>query len=213
MAMTYGEQYETYGGTICPRCNVAHQAQWQIRERLRSRFKLMQFIAEMATTMHTGPNQIAPAPYIHAGAGQKFMIGLLDTGALTLVAASGGNLNNQAFMQAAQRKGYTICGPRKATLGNHVSIVNRPIPAGQYMSMQAQGASPPGDCAAPRLIERALELFPAPRNIAGWTMSEVFFQPNTARRTRDDLHWVHGLSAHHCATCANLVPLLLCPVP
>jgi len=166
----------------------------------------MQLIAEMSAQENAAHRIV-----MNAGAGQKFMIGLLITPAATLVATSGGNLNNGSFVAAAGRKHYQICPARKATVGVHQSVVGRVIPAGQYMSMQAGGASPAGDCAAPRLIERAFELNAAPRNLAAWAMSEVFYQPNTQRRTRDDLYWVHGLSAHSCATCANLVPLLLCP--
>ncbi len=220
--MVYGSRYEVYGAGVCVRCGRAHPAASQIPETQQSRFKLMQFLAEMSTAMAGTPEDyvvgrtVGPfrPPIIDAGAGQKFMVGLLLAGGQTLVSVSGNNLANGAFTAAVTRKRYVVCGARKAPVGVHNSVVDRVIPAGQYMATQGAGASPAGDCAAPRLIERAFELIPAGplRDPSTWAMSEVFYQPKTSRRTADDLHWVHGLSAHSCATCQNLVPLLLCPL-
>lgn len=206
----YGSNYQVYGAGPCPRTNRPHALASQIRETQRSRFVLMQLIAEMSTAMSGAGGGIA-RPVMHAGAGQKFMLGVLLTGGATYVAASGSNNGNNALVTACMRKGYTLCPPRSATGGVHHAVSGRVIPAGQYMSMQAPGASRAGDCAAPRLIEQAIATPAALANRANWAMSEVFYQPNTARRAQDDLYWVHGLSAHSCATCENLVPLLLCP--
>lgn len=209
--MVYGEGYLSYGNTGCSNCGQPHAIAYHIPETPQSRFKLMQFIAEMGTI-----NAPGHAPVVNAGAGQKFMVGLLIAGGRTLVTVSGNNLLSGAFVDAARRKGYEICPARKPLVGVHKTFSGRVVPAEQYGAAQAAGASGAGDCAAPRLIERAFELFPvgsAARAANTWAMSEVFYQPNTARRTRDDLLWIHGLSAYSCATCANLVPLLLCPAP
>jgi hypothetical protein len=202
----YGGHYLIYGSGFCAHCGARHAAGAQLRETPRSRFRLVQLMAEMSTTFQAGGR-----PLVHAGAGQKFMLGLLIAGGRTYVATSGGNLANAAFVAAAGRKGYTICPARRPLVGVNRSAGGRAIPAGQYMAMQAAGASPAGDCAAPRMIQRALELGAV--NPAGWEMSESYYQPNTDRRLRDDSCWVHGLSAHSCKTCENLVPLLLCPRP
>ena len=211
--MVYGGSYQVYGAGVCPNCGVAHAPAFQIKESQRSRFKLMQFMAEMSTILTATPS-IGPSrpPLVHAGAGQRFMLGILISGASTLVAASGNNHTRHDFERVAQMKGYTTCPPRKAMEGFNVSAVGRRIPTGQYMATQRAGASPPGSCAAPRLIQKAFSIPAIAVNRQHWEMSEVFYQPNTERRTRNDPYWVHGLSAHHCATCDNLVPLLMCPV-
>jgi hypothetical protein len=205
--MVYGSDWQTYGSSPCPRCGAAHGAAWQIPETQRSRFRLMQLVAEMGTRSTRNARNIS------AGVGQKFMLGLLIAGGTTFVATSGGNLGNATFVAAANAKGYTICTARRYNIGNNFSVVNRAISPGQYMSMQAPNASPAGDCAAPRLLQQAFQTLPAPHQPNNWEMSEVFYQPNTSRRTSDNNYWIHGLSAHSCATCANLVPLLLCSAP
>lgn len=210
--MVYGDSYQTYGGGLCPNCHGTHAPQYKIKETQQSRFKLMQFMAEMSTAL-TPAVAVGPSrpPVIHAGAGQKFMLGILICGGTTLIAASGNNHSRADFRRVAELKGYRICPPRKATEGVNVSVCGRAIPAGQYMATQSAGASPPGDCAAPRLIQQALSMSGVAGSSQMWEMSEIFYQPNTERRTRDDSHWVHGLSAHHCGTCDTLVPLLMCP--
>ena len=212
--MAYGDKYQIYGAGNCPNCHRIHAPQYQINETQSSRFRLMQFIAEMSTILTPAP-PIGPSrpPIMHGSARQKYMIGVLISGGTTLVAASGTNHNKADFQRVANMKGYQICPPRKALLDINTSLGGRQIPAGQYMATQRGGASPPGDCAAPRLIQQALSVPALAGNYNNWAMSEVFYQPNTQRRTRDDPYWVHGLSAHHCATCDNLVPLLMCAIP
>lgn len=214
--MVYGSQYQVYGAGICPNCQTTHSPQYRIKETQKSRFKLMQFMAEMSTiltpTPKTGVRKKAPV-VIHAGARQKYMVGILISGGRTLVAASGNNHHKGEFVRVAKMKHYHICPPRRALSGNNKSVVGRQIPNGQYMATQRAGASVAGNCAAPRLIQEALSMPALAKNYQNWKMSEVFYQPNTARRTKDNLYWVHGLSAHHCETCDNLVPLLMCPNP
>jgi hypothetical protein len=91
--------------------------------------------------------------------------------------------------------------------------VRRQIPAQEYQATQGPGGPTPGNCAAPRLIQHAFTIPAVAENWRNWEMSEVYYQPNTARRTQDDSQWVHGLSAHHCTTCERLVPLLMCTRP
>lgn len=212
--MVYGGSYQVYGAGVCPNCHAAHVPTFQIQESQQSRFRLMQFMAEMSTILTAVPS-IGPTrpPVVHAGAGQRFMLGILISGVTTLVAASGNSHTRRDFVRVAGMKDYMICPPRKALQGPNTSAAGRQIPIGQYMATQRAGASPPGDCAAPRLIQQALSMPALAANLQRWEMSEVFYQPNTERRTKSDPYWVHGLSAHHCATCDNLIPLLMCPVP
>jgi hypothetical protein len=142
------------------------------------------------------------------GAGQKFMVGLLLSGETQLVAASGKNNSKLQFL--AQSMGLILC-PEITSTTEHLSCVGRVIAPAEYEATQAIGGPTPGNCAAPRLIEHAFTLPNVRANMANWEMSEIYYQPNTKRRTKDDLYWEHGLSAHHCDTCDALVPLLMCP--
>lgn len=201
--MTYGSEYQKYGAGTCPRCGVPHAGFMHIKETQRSRFKLMQFNAElMARTS-------APL-HINVGAIQKFMIGILISNHTILVATSGSN--NNRIQPVATLKNYILCPQITVTSGHH-SRVGRLIPQAEYQATQAPGAPTPGQCAAPRLIQHAFTIPSVAANWRNWELSEVFYQPNTARRTQDNLPWVHGLSAHHCATCDSLVPLLMCTRP
>jgi hypothetical protein len=153
-------------------------------------------------------------PTIVTGAGRaKFMLGLLTDGTTTLVATSGKNMNNAAFVRVAKLKGYTICPPRGPAVGTNTSLGGRTISNNDYENCQGADANRPGECAAPRLIQRAFEIPALMRNRAQWAMSEIFYQPNSEKRLEQDLYWVHGLTAHSCATCENLVPVLMCPHP
>ena len=201
--MVYGSTYQRYGAGPCPRCTVPHASFMHIKETQRSRFKIMQFNAEMMSRSAVPPN-------INVGAGQKFMVGLLISGNTVLVAASGSN--NGRIQTTAQLKNYTLC-PMITGIAGHTSRVGRAIPAAEYQATQAAGAGAPGQCAAPRLIQHAFTIPAVAANWRNWEMSEVYYQPNTERRTQDNLYWVHGLSAHHCATCDRLVPLLMCTRP
>lgn len=203
VTMVYGSTYQRYGAGRCPRCNVAHANFLHTTETQRSRFKIMQFNAELMA-------QSALPPMINVGAGQKFMVGLLISGQAVLVAASGNN--NNRIQRIAQLKHYTLC-PAVNGFAGHRSRVGRVIPTAEYQATQAAGAGAPGQCAAPRLIQHAFTIPAVAANWRNWELSEVFYQPNTERRTRDDLHWIHGLSAHHCGTCESLVPLLMCTRP
>jgi hypothetical protein len=174
-----------------------------IKETQQSRFKIMQFNAELMA-------RSALPPMINIGVGQKFMIGLLISNQTVLVAASGNN--NNRIAPTAILKNYVLCPDINGSAGHH-SRVGRAIPTAEYQATQAPGASEPGRCAAPRLIQHAFTIPPVAANWRNWELSEVFYQPNTERRTRDDLYWVHGLSAHHCNTCNILIPLLMCTRP
>jgi len=201
--MTYGSQYQIYGAGTCPKCTVPHAKFMRIKETSKSRFKILQFQRELMCRT-SGPLTI------NVGAGQKFMVGLLISGQTILVAASGNN--NGRIQATANLKGYTLCPQINGYVG-HQSRVGRNIPTNEYQHTRAPGAPNPGQCAAPRLIQHALTIPAVKNNWRNWEMSEVYYQPNTERRTRDNSHWVHGLSAHHCNTCDNLIPLLMCTRP
>lgn len=201
--MVYGEYYQRYGAGVCPRCNVPHAMFLTIKETARSRFKLLQFNAELMA-------QFSRPPTIFVGAKQKFMTGILISGNDVLVAASGSN--NRRIEATANLKGYTLCPEIHDSVG-HISRVGAAIPTLVYQSTHRAGASQPGLCAAPRLIQHAFSIPDVRSNWRNWEMSEIFYQPNTKRRTQDNLVWAHGLSAPHCATCDSLIALLMCTRP
>ncbi len=146
----------------------------------------------------------------------EFMIGLLKTPTKTFVAASGTGLTSQAFKNTRKAvfPAWVECVARTAAKGPHLSRTGRVIQTAEYSGCQGHAASPPGNCAAPRLLEMA---FADPAVDRGtfrqWAMSEIWYLPSPAKMASSDLAWTHGISAESCATCANLVPLLCCPVP
>lgn len=198
---TYGSTHQVYGSRACASCQQPHASWLHIKETHRSRFKLMQFLAEV-TARH--PNG---GIFTHDIGNTRYMVGLLISGGTIFVAASGNN--NNRIQPAAQAKGYVLCNRITNPAGNR-SRVGRVIPTVQYQAAQAPAEPSPGNCAAPRLIQHACANGHA-GNYRTWEMSEVYYEPNTGRRTANDSYWMHGLSAHSCGTCENLVPLLMCP--
>lgn len=201
---TYGSTYQVYGSHACGNCGVPHARFMHVKETSRSRFKLMHFMAEITARHQNG------GIFTHNMGSQRFMLGLLISGNQILVAASGNN--NNKITATANALGYTVCPAIVNTAGNR-SRVNRLIPQPQYAGTQVMGDPNPGNCAAPRLIQHATTLPAVKANWRAWEMSEVFFHPKTSHRTASAPYWVHGLSAHSCGTCENLVPILMCPRP
>lgn len=198
--------YLVYGDGPCMLCN-APDATHEIRETPQSRFKLMQFMAEISTRLTPGE-----PPVITGASSHNFMLGLLMCGGNTLVAASGNNDNKPFLIDAAQRMGYTHCVRHT---GPMVTRTDRQLTSDEVASCEVQGASGPGFCAAPKLISAAISLgYHRNTPVAQWQMSEIMFQPNTERRTRGmergQVAYDHGLSQASCATCRNLIPMLMC---
>ncbi len=197
--------YTVYGNGRCGLCNLRGRTH-EIHETRQSRFRLMQFLAEMSTDFGGGHFTIT-------GAGShNFMMGLLMCGGHTLVAASGNNDNKPFIINAANRKGYTHCVRH---VGPMITRSNLQLTAAQVQACQAPGASGPGYCAAPKLISRAIALnYHQTTDVSQWQMSEIMYQPNTDRRTRalerNQVAYDHGVSQASCATCHNLVPMLMC---
>lgn len=194
----------TYGNTACATCGGAHAAAEWIQESSQSRFRLMQLMMKM---------RLEPAALAANNAANQAprMFGILLTPNRNYAAHSG-QTNNLAtpFLAKAQGLGYTLCQERTANGGTHYSQGGYQVSAHSYSNALRPGGYPPGCCAAPRLIEQALEDHRAngwPINLTQWHMSEVMYQPNTVG------NWTHGLTAPSCATCQALVPLLLCPGP
>jgi hypothetical protein len=200
--------YMTYGVARCGACGL-QGASHQIQETQRSRFHAMRFVAEMSAQATPAGNSIV----MNAPNGHKFMIGVLCAGAQTLVACSGQHDNFLPMINAAARFGYVVAqyraAPYAARGGGALSVA-------EVQATHGGGNMPqPGRCAAPKLVLEAMS-----RNLhAGngwrqWSMSEVFYQPSTARRTHELYNvpppYTHGVTAYHCGTCHNLVPMLMC---
>ncbi|RHW16532.1 hypothetical protein D1610_15720 [Sphingomonas gilva] len=196
--------YLTYGAGRCRACGL-RGASHQIQESQQSRFHAMRFVAEMAAQpmMMPAGGFIMTDPNAH-----KFMVGVLCASGQTLVACSGNHDNFAPMIAAAARFGYTVAQyqapPYRARGGGALTLA-------EVQGTHAGGHAPqPGRCAAPKLINEAiarnLHLNGAWRN---WAMTETYYQPSTARRTHELYNvpppYTHGLSADHCATCANLV--------
>ena len=95
---TYGSTYQVYGSHACSACSESHARVLHIKETRRSRFKLMQFMAEI-TARHQNGGILAH----NIGGNQRFMLGLMVSGDRIFVAASGNN--NNRITDAAQAKG------------------------------------------------------------------------------------------------------------
>lgn len=204
--------YLIYGAGKCRLCGL-RGANHQIRETQRSRFLAMQLIAEMSADIAFGA-QTAPALVMTGANRHKLMVGVLDCGGTIIAACSGHNDHLQPFVRAARRKGYIMAPyrnpPYKTRGGGTISDA-------ELTASHGGGNAPqPGICAAPKLI---LEAFArglhANDGWRHWQMSEVFYQPNTTRRTAEmysghAAKYDHGVSQYHCITCDKLVPMLMC---
>lgn len=208
--MTYGEHYVTYGvSRPCARCGMIHGPGGGIRESSLSRFKLMQLLTTIVFDKHVGVNL--------AGHQEPRMLGILITPLRTYAAQSGNwQQGNTQFLVNAQGQGYKSCPPRSHDGTGNMDVAGRPIAAGLYRSSNRiqQGGYAPGNCAAPRLIQQAIldhHAAGAKIKLDRCAMSEVMYKSNPTdvpQGARQD--WVHGLTAFSCATCDQLVPLLLC---
>jgi hypothetical protein len=201
--MTYGSTHQTYGTKVCARCSLAHDAGHHIRETHSSRFKLMRLLVELVLSPRLAPPG-TPAAAVNADR----MFGVLVTPERTFATHSGELLGGTTpFLLLAAARGMTIALTQEEKAnGKHTARVGT-IRQDQYQSAKVAGAYKPGNCAAPRLIEAALEdPTVTTRDPSTWSMSEVMFNPSGSNQ-----QWWHGLTAYSCATCEKLVPMLLCP--
>jgi len=194
-----------YGSGRCGICNLRGRTH-EIHETSRSRFRLMQFFAEMSTSVAGGHISVTGAT------AHNFMMGLLICGSNILVAASGNNDTKPFIIAAAARKRYIHCvrAPIPMTTRSDLQVT-----VAQVQNCQAPGGSGPGYCAAPKLISGAIARgFHRSTDVSRWAMSEIMFQPSTDRRTinlaRGQLVYDHGLSQPSCPTCEKLIPVLMC---
>jgi hypothetical protein len=143
------------------------------------------------------------------------MLGILICPEQIFISASGAGMKIGDFKTIAERRGFTICKERTADTAPRRTIFGDPISREVYVASKADGASEPGNCAAPRLIQMATEEPSVDtERFQEWQMSEVMYLPITSARTREQsggLVWTHGLTMHSCETCQNLVPILMCP--
>jgi hypothetical protein len=151
----------------------------------------------------------------------RFVFGVLVAGTLTFVGVSGAAVPPNFALAVRRVPGVQAVG---ATV---------PLPVHTYggtlltpvviAGCQAGGANAPLSCAAPKLIVAATLLHGVPGGVnVPYAMSEVWFDPKlwdrktavTNTRKEADLALVfteHGQSRLSCATCQNLLPLLMCP--
>jgi hypothetical protein len=208
--MQYGEQYITYGASRpCARCGIVHSPSAGIRESSQSRFMLMQLLAEIAYNKSKNFNI--------AGNQEPRLLGIQITPVAIYAAQSGDwQQGHTQFLLGALGKGYRICPPRRPDMPGNIDASGRPITPQMYRSTNrvGNGGYPPGNCAAPRLIQQAIHDHRNQGrriNPTRWSMSEVMYKLDPAEvppNGRQD--WVHGLTAFSCETCARLVPTLLC---
>jgi hypothetical protein len=144
------------------------------------------------------------------------MLGVLITPAGKYAAQSGNTQGGTTpFLQRAAANGFILCPQRSFDQGNRLGVKGEEISQDLYKGSRGPGGFPPGACAAPRLIQQAIEDYlQARRTIepSQWAMSEVMFRnnPTQAPTKAGQTDWVHGLTAFSCPTCDRLLPLFLC---
>jgi len=120
----------------------------------------MQLIAEMSAVRTFGP--APPAIVMDAARGHKLMMGVLICGGNIIAACSGNNDNFQPFIQAANRKGYTIARYRNPPYQTRAGAL---ITAAELAASHGGGNTPqPGRCAAPKMINKTLYAHPSHRH-------------------------------------------------
>jgi hypothetical protein len=206
--------YIRYGAGPCAKCQ--EQGGFHvIEENMTSRVRLLKLMAEMATLNIPGDMpglSRGGIPLIDGPNGAKFMIGVLTRGPNTIAAISGNADNNARFVRACAHFAYTqavyVAPPWATVWGGQVTVAEANFAHGGGNTPQ------PGRCAASKMIIRAITSgWPTPDD-EEWNLSEAYYQPSTGRRSHElyaapNLH-THALSADHCATCINLVPMLMC---
>lgn len=201
----------TYGNDPCPLCGQRHR----MREEPRARRLALQVMAELSTTL---------AGRITGGRSQRFMMGVLMQGHTVLISRSGAKTGAlQSAVKPLGRLGirdaHTNALQRyQVSIAPHVrppytSAGGCPIDVGELEAIRPPGVHPQmGSCAAPHLI---LEARRRGLNLSTASLSEIWYHPNTQRRTeaieKGQENYDHGISAYHCESCRLLVPALLCP--
>lgn len=202
--------YLTYGNEPCPLCGQRHL----MRELPRARRLALQVMAQLSTTADR---------VITGGGSQRFMMGVLLCGTTVLISRSGERTN--AVKAAVGPLGHlgmrlpdNSLVPYRVSVAPHVrppytSAGGCPIDLAKLEAIRSPGVHPQmGSCAAPHLI---LEARRRGLNLSACSLSEIWYHPNTQRRTaaleKGSENYDHGLSAYHCESCRVLVPALLCP--
>ncbi len=202
--------YLMYGNEPCPLCGQRHL----MRELPRARRLTLQVMAQLSTTVDR---------VITGGSPQRFMMGVLLCGTTVLISRSGERTNSiQAAVAPLSRLGMRLPDnsliPYRVSAAPHVrppytSAGGCPIDLEKLAALRSAGVHPQmGSCAAPHLI---LEARRRGLNLSACSLSEVWYHPNTQRRTaaleKGSENYDHGVSAYHCESCRVLVPALLCP--
>lgn len=211
----------TYGNTNCQNCNGIHAVADHVTENLATKRRAKEIVFHLSQIWH----KMGLARHLPGGghittneARRPLIIGVLTAGPQTFVAHSGGPAN--AFNTAIQRIMVTLPGLIYA--GNvTVPVATRggtAVGAGIIAGCQAPGGNAPLSCAAPKLIDAANRDAAA---VMPYHMSEVWFDARTYDRATvvtdarkevniAGVHTDHGRSRLSCATCVNVVPILMC---
>lgn len=213
----------TYADTHCQHCNAIHAPALHIDESLETKRRSKEIVHHLSLIYNRqGGGRVVPAgaPLItNAEADRPYIIGVLRAGPLTFVSHSGGA--SATFTEALRRITLTMPG---LIIASPVILPVRTrgqtaIAPAVIAGCQAPGSNVPLSCAAPKLIDAANR---NPAAIMPYSMSEVWvdvrnFERATAvtgARTEAIIaavHTDHGHSRLSCATCQNVVPILMCP--
>lgn len=216
----------TYANTLCQHCNAIHAPAIHIDENLETKRRTKEIVHHLSLIYNRqggGRTVPAGAPQItNAEAERPYIIGVLKAGPLTFVAHSGGA--SATFTEALRRvtmtmPGLILAGPVVVPVQTRGGT---PIAPAVIAGCQAPlpGGNVPLSCAAPKLIDAANR---NPAAIMPYFMSEVWVDVRNFERAtavtgaRTELviagvHTDHGHSRQSCATCQNVVPILMCPI-
>jgi hypothetical protein len=214
----YGDKLRIYADKPCQLCNHVHEPRYWIHETSNSRFRLMQLVFELKFDKLALGNKLKPPVNrqgIASAAQEDRMLGILTTPNRNYATHSGNTQGGTTpFLRRAVARGYTVCPPRSSVLGARTDINGGTVGAVMYANSIRAGGYAPGNCAAPRLVQQAIDDHIANGwaiDLRQWAMSEVMFRKDTGMVPNGGgVDWVHGLTAHSCATCDALLPPFLC---
>ncbi|MGO9337640.1 MAG: hypothetical protein ACLPY1_09050 [Terracidiphilus sp.] len=210
----------TYANTVCGTCLAPHAVNHHLTESLATKRRAKEIVFHLMQIYNkTG---MGAGALTNAEREARFVFGVLVAGAHTLVGVSGVAVPANFAMAVGRIPGVNLVGAVAAPVRTYGGTVIAP---GVIVACQAPGANVPLSCAAPKLIVAANLLHAAGGAAAPnvpYAMSEVWCDPRqwerrtavTATRNEAAINAVftdHGQSRLSCATCQNLLPLLMCP--
>jgi len=214
----------TYANTFCANCLAVHPVGDHIDENLETKRRTKEIVFHLSLIFNRmGGGRARPVglAITNAEASRPLIVGVLTAGPRTYVARSGGPGAAPAFDEALRQvlqslPTLQIAGPVV------VPVLTRggtAIGAANIAGCHVPGSNVPLQCAAPKLIDAANR---DPLAVMPYHMSEVWFDAHnyeratavTATRSEATIAGVftdHGHTRLSCATCQNVVPILMCP--